>query len=253
MGGYGAKNRADVYGTDAHAWIEVYIEDMGWMQYEVTPGELSEDMYDPNSDTIDPELENPTVEEEEEPDTAPDVEEEEESTIPVLPPLEEEVNDLQWFIRIIVICLCVALMCALIYFIIRLIHKRAWAVMSKRYEVIDLAKNRDAYIGKEFDTRDAARKMNDWILDIFTLIGCEPRQGELPGEFVARMREDYGDLSKIDIGDVIDAMQKEEFGHGLSYDELSDCAVYLEDIIVSVYAGMNPLQKIVNRYFKRKI
>ena len=253
LGGFGAKHRASIYGTDAHAWVEVYIENMGWMMYEVTPGELSEDMYDPNSDTIDPELENPTVEEEEEPDTAPDVEEEEESTIPVLPPLEEEVNDLQWFIRIIVICLCVALMCALIYFIIRLIHKRAWAVMSKRYEVIDLAKNRDAYIGKEFDTRDAARKMNDWILDIFTLIGCEPRQGELPGEFVARMREDYGDLSKIDIGDVIDAMQKEEFGHGLSYDELSDCAVYLEDIIVSVYAGMNPLQKIVNRYFKRKI
>lgn len=252
-GGYGVKNRADIYGTDAHAWVEVYIEDMGWMQYEVTPGELSNDMYDPNSDTIDPELEEPTEEEEEDPVTTPDIEEEDEPTPPVLPPMEDKANDLEWFIRIVVIALCLALVCALIYFFIRWIHKRAWKVMSARYEVIDLAKNRDAYVGKEFDTRNAARKMNDWILDIFSLIGCEPRQGELPSEFVTRMREDYGDLSKIDIGDVIYAMQKEEFGHGLTFDELSDCAVYLEDIIVSVYAGMNPFQKIINRYFKRKI
>ncbi len=258
LGGAGSKNRSDIYGTDAHSWVEIYVDGMGWMQYEVTPSKLYDDMYDPNSDTIAPEEDDPTItpdEEEPTPDNPFGEEEEEEKKPAPIPDMgtEEEVNDLQWFFRIIIICLIIAAVAVVIWLIIRFIHKRAWEAMNARYKVIDSAKNRDTYLEDDFDRHSCAKQLNDWILDIFALIGCEPQQGELPDEFVQRIREDYGDLSKVDIGDVIYAMQKEEFGHGLTFDEQNALAEYLEDIISSIYAGMSPWQKIVNRYFRRRI
>jgi len=252
----GTKNRADILGTNAHAWVEIYVDGMGWMQYEVTPGELCDDMYDPNSDTIDPETDTPAEEEEEnDPSPFPEDEEEEEKKPAPIPDyeIEEETNDLELLLRILLIVAIIAAVGAVIALIVRFIHKRAWEAMNARYKVIDSAKNRDTYLEPEFDRHSCAKQLNDWILDVFTLIGCEPQPGELPDEFVARMREDYGDLSKVDIGDVIYAMQKEEFGHGLTFDEQNALAEYLEDAISSIYAGMNPWQKIVNRYFRRKI
>ena len=50
----GAPYRCDVKDSNAHAWIEVYFDGMGWMQYEVTPGEYFKAMYDPSSATITP-------------------------------------------------------------------------------------------------------------------------------------------------------------------------------------------------------
>lgn len=45
--GYSAQTEAgkyvDVLGSDAHAWVEVYIEGLGWMQVEVTGGRMSDD------------------------------------------------------------------------------------------------------------------------------------------------------------------------------------------------------------------
>ncbi|MBQ3527403.1 MAG: transglutaminase domain-containing protein [Clostridia bacterium] len=256
LGGYGAKNRADVIGTDAHAWIEVYIDGMGWMQYEVTPGQYCEDMYDPNSDTIDPSLLNPTDEPEEEDGSKPPFGEE--PDIDSIVPdddyeVKEEVSDLEWFLRILLIGLCVAAFGTLIYFIIRYINKRASVAMKARYEVIDTAKNQDAFTDKDTDSRQVTRKITDYILEIYDTIGCGPRPGELQREFAARMKEDYGNLSGIDVMLVIEYMEKEEFGHGLSYSELHAMAEYLEDIIASVYSGLNIWQKIYYRYFKRKI
>ena len=224
------------------------------MQYEVTPGELSEAMYDPNSATVDPALENLEEDDNYSPPPQfgdePDIEEllaNEEYEV------EEDVSDLVYFVRIVIICLCVGAVCAVIWFIVRRISKKASLTLEAKYKVIDSAKNADLFRDKSRDNHATARKINDWIIEIFTLVGCEPRPGELPAEFTERMRKDYGNLSTIDIGEVIDAMQKEEFGHGLNYNELYCCAKYLEDITVSVYAGMNIFQKIINRYFKRKI
>ncbi len=254
LGTNGSKNRADVYGTNAHAWIEIYVDGMGWMQYEVTPGELSEAMYDPNSATVDPMLENLEEDESYSPPPQfgdePDIEElleNEDFTV------EEEVSDLEYFVRIVIIALCIGAVLAVIWFIVRHISKKASMALEAKYAVIDSAKNIDHFFKKDTDNHKSARQLNDWILEIFELVGCEPAPGELPAEFVERMRADYVNLSTVDIGDVIDAMQKEEFGHGLNYNELSSLAKYLEDITVSVYASMNPIQKIVNRYFKRKI
>ncbi len=257
LGSNGTKYRTDVYGTQAHAWIEVYFEDMGWMQYEVTPGQLCDDMYDPNSDTIAPEEDYIPEEEEENTPKPPFGIEDEDEDEDIIPDddfeVKEEVSDLEWFVRIIFIGLGIAAFALLIWLIIRFIRKRTIEFMEARYAVIDTAKNIDAYYAPETDKHALARSINDWILEIYSTIGCQPQVGELPGEFALRMHEDYGDLSTVDVRDVVYAMQKEEFGHGLTYEELSSCATYLEDIIASVYSGMNPWQKIVTRYIKRKI
>lgn len=255
LGTTGSKHRTDVYGTDAHAWIEVYMDGMGWMQYEVTQGQLCDDMYDPNSDTFDPDMGNNDQEEDNTPKppvggmTDNDQKPPQGSDFEV----EEEISDLQYLLYGIIGLLCLAAIGVLIWLLIRFIRGRAVAAMDARYKVIDEAKDRDAYLKPETDRHHLARSINDWIFEVYSTIGCEPRAGELPEEFAARMHEDYGDLSTVDVRDVVFAMQKEEFGHGLTFEEQNNCAKYLEDIITSVYAGMNPLQKIINRYIKRKI
>lgn len=258
----GSKYFTEVNGTDAHAWVEIYIDGIGWMQYEVTPGKLSDDMYDPNSDTIAPEPEEDVPEDGTENSggtAAPEKENEEKLEIEVpdipapVPDEGEDQSDLVLLLKLITAGLIIAAVATAVYLVIRYIRKRAQKAMAARYEVIDTAKNRDAFTQNTYDRHGHARSINDWIIEVYALIGCEPRPGELPSEFVIRMREDYGDLSRVDVGLVIEAMQKEEFGHGLNVDEMCALAEYLEDIITSVYAGMNIWQKIVNRYFRRKI
>jgi len=265
MGTEDSINRASVYGTDAHAWIEVYTDGMGWMTYEVTPGDLSDDMYDPNSDTIDPipDVSDPSGDEH-----SPGFSQ------PIDPPVGDiDIGDLEidgddyadieddgkkksdltiLFIILIVIA-GLALLGFLISLLVRFIRKRAWEAMNARYSIIDAAKNNEEFTAKDRDNHAIARQLNDWIMEIYSVIDCQPRPGEVPSEFIQRMRDEYGNLSHIDVGEVIEAMQKEEFGHGLNYGELNALAEYLEDMIASVYAGLNPWQKLITRYFKRKI
>lgn len=262
MGDEDSEKRASIYGTDAHAWVEIYVDNMGWMMYEVTPGKLSDDMYDPNSNTVD----DVTIPDYEDGDTIvptePDSDKFPGDVDPdnIVPPTSDdgdistdESNDLYTLLIIIIIALAACAVIFLISLLVRYIRKRAWEAMNERFTLIDTAKNTEDFKNPERDNRSMAKQINDWIMDVFATIDCQPAPGEIPSQFVERMREDYGNLSKVDIGDVIEAMQKEEFGHGLTPQELALLGEYLEDIISSVYAGMSLWKKLITRYFKRKI
>ena len=84
---------------------------------------------------------------------------------------------------------------------------------------------------------------------LFAGLGVAPQTGELPTEYAVRINEDYADISKHKITDVMDLIEKEEFGGTLSFRELGTLAEYLKEIQSSVYAALPLFEKIRMRYF----
>lgn len=252
----GAPYRCDVKDSNAHAWIEVYFNGMGWMQYEVTPGDYAKAMYDPSGATITP--------------VAPDNQEEEPQTSmdnpnePILPEPDKEeeenennnedepLSEIGHFLLVIGLTACVVLFGFIIYLIIRYMQKKAQLMLEKRYRIINQARNKEAYESADPEQqRRIVRQINDWILDVFRIMGFPPETGELPMDFAKRVSAEYANLSTEDFNEVMTYIQKEEFGHGLSAKEAEICGEYLSDLIASVYAGLGLWQKIRVRYIKR--
>ncbi len=251
----GAPYRCDVKDSNAHAWIEVYFDGMGWMQYEVTPGEYFKAMYDPSSATITPAVPDNEEDEPREPiDNPPETTPSEADPEEDQPggKLEEPLSEVAHFFLVIGITACLVLLGFIIYLIIRHIQKKAQLMLEKRYRIINLARNNEAY-EKADDIRrhSTVRQINDWILDIFRIMGFPPQTGELPMDFAKRVSNEYAKLSTEDFTQVMTYMQKEEFGHGLSAREAEICGEYLSDLITSVYAGLGFWQKIRVRYIIR--
>lgn len=251
----GAPYRCDVKDSNAHAWIEVYFDGMGWMQYEVTPGEYSKAMYDPSSATITPVTPGNEEDEHREPiDNPPETTASEPDPTEDQPgeKLEEPLSEIAHFFLVIGIAACVVLLGCIIYLIIRYIQKKAQLMLEKRYRVINFARNKEAYEkADDVQRHSTVRQINDWILDVFHIMGFPPQTGELPMDFAKRVSDEYGRLSTESFTQVMAYMQKEEFGHGLSAEEAEICGEYLSDLITSVYAGLGFLKKIRVRYIKR--
>ncbi len=237
-----------VLDSNAHAWIEVYYDGMGWVPYEATP-EYYDDMYNPDSATIEPVDPNtPNI-----PVTPPPMEEESNPFDDYEDEYETQLTEIEKFI-IVVSSVAAAI---LLYFIGRLLVKRfirrGVNMLAARYDLIRRARDIEVWNNPRTDKRAMARKINDQIFDIFEVMGAAPESGELSSVYGKRIASTYGDLSKINAEEIFNIIQKEEFGHGLTFDENAMLAEYLADITASVYAGLNRFQKIKYRYIKRKI
>jgi transglutaminase-like putative cysteine protease len=252
----GALYRSEVKDNNAHSWIEVYFEGMGWMQYEVTPGEYIDDMYESSGATIMPApSEDESNEEDDEPDEPVDQPNDTEK-VPnnneIIIPDDEELSEIAYFFLVVGLTACVVLIGFIIYLIIHHLQKRTQLMLEKRYRVINLARKKEAYENASAaDRHKAVRQINDWILDVFRIMGVSPEAGELPMDFAKRVSDEYAHLSTENFLEVMTYMQKEEFGHGLSAREADICGEYLSDLITSVYAGLSLWQKIRVRYIKR--
>jgi len=114
---------------------------------------------------------------------------------------------------------------------------------------VEDATSEQKYQAGETDIHTSARAITDCIFDVFSGLGVPPQTGELPTEYAVRISEDYADISKHKITDVMDLIEKEEFGGTLSFRELGTLAEYLKEIQSSVYAALPFLEKIRMRYF----
>lgn len=234
---------------DAHAWIEIYVDGMGWMQYEMTPPYI-EDMYDPdnaNQIEIEDDDEIPQVNQTLPEFDAPDKEYNEGDMAGV----DEKLSEVQIFFIAVSSAAAVILIFLLVRFLVKLFIRRGTNMLFERYRLIDRAKDEEIFKDPKTDRHKMARSIDDQIIEIFSAIGAAPEKGELSRDYGKRIKDSYGDLSNIDPREVFDIIQKEEFGDGLTYPELCVIAEYLADLTVSVYAGLNPMQKIVLRYIKR--
>ena len=244
---------SEVRDSNAHAWIELYIYGIGWVQYEVTPPYV-EAMYDPDNAT---QIE---IDDDDDDDNTPNSPDEPQFKEPEkdyapdeLAGAPDEITEVQIFITAIV-CAAVAVVLFLVgRFLIKLFIKRGTNMLFERYRLIDRAKDEAVFKDPKADKRKIARSLDDQIIAIFAAIGAGPEKGELSRDYGKRISENYGNLSNINAAEVFDIIQKEEFGGGLDFAEMCTLAEYLADITVSVYAGLSFPQKIILRYIKRII
>ncbi len=248
--------RSYVEDNDASAWVEAYIDGMGWVQYEVCPGELAEGMYDPKSATL---TEEDLIRKDDE-DTDPFGEgEKHESVYDILQRLgkltekQPGESDFQWFVRRTVPILIVLVILYLIFLLLRYFYRRAQKALGERYAVIEKVQNPENASNPNVDYAALTKKIDEMILEVFDLIGEGPEKGEMPGEFAGRIARDYPDLSNIDPREVLASMEKAEFGHGIGFEEADRSAEYLKDITNNLYGRLKFFQKIKLRYIRRKL
>ena len=231
--------RTSVRDYDAHSWIEVYYPSMGWILYEVTPS-FMEEMYDANtaeSSTTSHGLDSSKITIRT-PESETPIDE-------VILGTDDDIDYTALAVTLGVI-LCVIILLSLIWTILKI---RADKASYKRQKLVEDATSELKYRAGETDIHTAARAITDCIFDVFAGLGVAPQTGELPTEYAVRINEDYADISKHKITDVMTLIEKEEFGGTLSFRELGTMAEYLEEIQSSVYAALPFLEKIRMRYF----
>ncbi len=230
--------RTSVRDYDAHSWVEVYYPAIGWVTYECTPS-YCEEMYDledlssSSSSSSGIDQNKVTVTPEVIPDEVIEIE------------LGEETDYTALFIVIgVVIGLLVIF--SIIWTVLKVRANRA---IAKRRKLIEEAKDERRYYDGQTDIHQYARDITDCIFDIFDGLGCPHETGELPTEYALRIDADYADISKHKITDIMNIIEKEEFGGTLTFRELTTLAEYLHEIISSIYAGLPAMQKLRMRYF----
>lgn len=251
---YTAPYVSEAYDYNAHAWIEVYCDGIGWVTYEVTPTTYLDDIYSPDASTITPD--ELFVEEEPEDKFADDKNESVEEIIARLGKKEDELveeSDFTWAMKRIVPVLIIVAVLGILFLIGRFIYKKGQRSVADRFRVIDRARSETVYKDNNIDNTAVIKEVNDLILQILEIGGLAPNKGETPMEFGIRLSEEAPELSTVDPQAVFDAMERSEFGHGLSFEDTSLCGEYLSDIITNVYRKLNLPTKIILRYVKRKI
>ncbi|MGM9646781.1 MAG: transglutaminase family protein [Eubacteriales bacterium] len=253
---------SNVRDTAAHAWVEVYIEGLGWRTYEATPI-YYEDVYYVADDESAP-GENTTVTP---PVTTPShttVTTPVTTTAPVSEVTEEEqgptvANDLDpgQLLRIAIGLVIVAAMALLLLWQ----YKRAKKVSDGRAYFIERSIYGTFEEKSDFDR--VAGVLCDSIFEIHGILGNRPNQGELPSEFArrvdampvdptARQLRRHARLALLPntFAEIMELMQKQEFGRALTRAELETLGTYLRALIDSEYPHLPFHKRIWYRYIR---
>ena len=191
--------RSTVADSNAHAWIEVYYDGYGWIQYEATTPYMS-DMYEgsiPTSSTPEPSPVEPLPEETFPEETAPEILPE-----PVVTPVSPKRTLPAWIIRVVA---AAALTAAAVI----ILRARA-AMAERRFDEL----TRRALSGD--DPRSAAKELNAKIFRLLKLCGLAPAAGEQQSEFAVRVDSLIGSVMPEYFTNVSRAMLAVEFSPGLS-------------------------------------
>ncbi|MBE6615149.1 MAG: transglutaminase domain-containing protein [Ruminococcaceae bacterium] len=231
-----ARYRSAVRDNDAHAWVEVYYPDMGWIQYETTPSFCEaiydEDYTESSSGSSSSSgggylggMESTETEEEE---------------------LVEEEED---YTKEILICIAVVVGILVLFSLVSwVLKKRAEHAADKRDKLVRMTEDRHDYIAGRVDIHQTARAIIDCIFAVFRGLGRPNELGEQPTEYAARLSEEFGSLSNHSLTQIMEIIEREEFGGTLSWQDLHTLGKYMEDLTKGAYAGLNWRQKIRMRY-----
>jgi hypothetical protein len=263
-----------VYGAyvrdyQAHAWIEVWYDGVGWIQYETTP-QYYVGMYGVgNSVGVGPST--PVIPEEEttapeEDTTAPDYDEEdtdeddssEETT-------NEEDATAAEITRASLIGLAVLAVVGGIIAAIATIVSRARAAEDHRQSLCaQILENGFGTNTSEEDRREMALELTDAVTGLLSYYGLSPNPGEFRDEYAERLtaeltapteggklRKDMADLPEIHT--VLNGMAAEEFGHGMTVADMKQLAALYLFLRRDIRRRIALPERMKLRYIKRKI
>lgn len=189
-------NTVELKERNLHAWVEVYIDELGWVTFDPTAAAVSENViYDgSSSDTPQPPLEDTK----EEPDTTETKEDfkpehEDDGTSPDNKTDNEQTEDtfkIPTYMIVIVACsLALIAVVVLLAYKYRAVKKRAEDALTK-------------------DHRSSFNSIYNTLIDIFYLFDIRPQSGNFPSDY-------YADCDKVfvaGISDNIPLLEKAAFG-----------------------------------------
>ena len=200
-----ARYRAYVHDYEAHAWIEVWFDGIGWVQYETTP-EYYNAMYgSPESgddssssgsqgsilDQIDGENQT-TPEDDSSPEEETTLSEEEESESNAL--AEQQERKAQTIRDTVIICVVLILLLSAVFVVSRLLSdtKKADYERNSRKELVlsdSFGKNTS-----EKDRREIALALSDSVYLMLSVYGLTPQPGEFKDDFAKRASIELADI-----------------------------------------------------------
>ncbi len=232
-----ARYRTSVRDYDAHAWIEIYYPCIGWVQYETTPS-FCEAIYDTDADEGEITSSGSSY-------YRPAGEESQIETTET----DDETDAADQKDRAILMACLVLGVCALLYGILSVtLRFRSGKRAKKRAELVRQSADRAAFLAGKSDVHAVARQLSDHIFAVYRALGCPHEVGELPADYARRLRDTFGELSAVSVPEVMEIIEKEEFGGTLTYTEFSALGRYVDEMGKAVYAGANIWEKIRLRY-----
>lgn len=224
---------------EAHAWIEVYFDGVGWVQYETTPsyyggmyGVKSGDTIIPTEPIVPPSVTDETDEPNEpveEPEPESDTTEE----------TTEEDNS-QAITQGTLVGLGILVVIGVLAGIIGSIVSGARRAEDKRQSLVSqVLESNFGNSTSEEDRREMALELTDAVTTLLRLYDLSPKAGEFRDEYADRLtaelnrpderERDKGEreagVTLPDLHLVLDAMAAEEFGHGMSISDMKQVAI----------------------------
>ena len=253
---------------NAHAWVEVWFDGVGWIQYEATP-QYYTSMYGAgaSADTgpvapIIPDEETTAPDEWDEPETdeeeTPKDESGEEST-------DEADATAAEIARNSLIGLGILAVLAAIAAIIDTVVSRARAAEDHRQSICaQVLENGFGSNTNESDRREMALELTDAVTNLLSYYGLAPKAGEFRDDYADRLTSELtapieGKKQRIkpeelpNLHAVLDGMAAEEFGHGMSIPDMKQVAVLYLFLRRDIKRRIAFPERFKLRYFKRKI
>ena len=253
---------------NAHAWVEVWFDGVGWIQYEATP-QYYVGMYG-TTGSADTGPTTPVIPDEETtaPETPSEPETDEDDTLEGESE-EETTGDEDAIAREIarksLIGMGILAVIIAIFAVIATIISRARAAEDHRQSLCaQVLENGFGTNTSEFDRREMALELTDAVTNLLSFYGLSPKAGEFRDEYAERLTAELtapmeGKKQKTKPEDlpnlhtVLDGMASEEFGHGMSIPEMKQAAALYLFLRRDVKRRIAFPERMKLRYIKRKI
>ncbi len=253
----------------AHAWIEVWFDGVGWIQYETTPQYYvwmyGADTSAGGSTVVDPILPEDESTDPYEPDTEPEDESGEDDTSEETTGNDDEASAeaLRYTLMVLGVLAGASAVVAVIAYIV----SRARAAEDHRQSVA--AQILESGFGantNDDDRRELALETVDAVMTLLTLYDLAPGVGEFREDYAARLTAELsgaeneegkkarkGQIPLPNLRVVMDGIAAEEFGHGMTVSEMKAVAVFYLYLHGETRKRLAWPERFVLRYFKRKI
>ena len=266
---------------EAHAWVEVFFDGIGWVQYECTPayyagmygGQQSGGNNDNSSSTPPPSIKDEIE------DMIGDYEKDpEEEEIDPEELLEQEQRRRTIIASIVAVVLLAIV--ALIVWVITTLRNRAASAQGKRDMAAETVLSE--HFGQntsEDDRRELSYTVIDALTNVLDIYGLAPEAGEFKDAYAHRLAVDLEDIlgrspeyeqpeaeadpnapksaplpvSPHRMGQIMDAIAAEEFGHGMSIGEMKQVAALYRDLHANVHKRVKPGRRMVFKYIKNRL
>ncbi|MBQ7379035.1 MAG: transglutaminase domain-containing protein [Clostridia bacterium] len=275
-----------VHDYEAHAWIEVFFDGIGWVQYECTPayyagmyGGADSNGNEDNSSSTPP----PSIKDEIDDMLATEDEQEEEIDEEAL--AEEEARR-KTIIASVIFVVEAVVVAAVIWLILHLRNRAAGAEFKKNSAVETILSEHFGQNTSEDDRRELSYTVIDALHNVLDIYGLAPETGEFKDEYARRLATELEDIlgrspeyevekpeseedakdakadpnapaplpvSKHRMGQIMDAIAAEEFGHGMSIGQMKQLAALYRDLRANVHKRVPFGRRMILRYFRNRL